>query len=140
MLAAAALALSACPHGKPKPVEIVLSEDSCNECRMAVSDKKFAAEIVTPEGHVDYFDDIGCLVVHARAKDIPVGSAVYVVDFNDQRWLDGLTAQYLWAKSLPTPMSYGLAAFASKDAATLKSHDWPGRVLGWQALLQDFQP
>lgn len=132
--------LSACPQDKPKPVEIVLSEDSCAECRMAVSVKKFAAEIVTPGGHTDYYDDIGCLIMALRAKSIPVGAAVYVVDFDSGKWLDAESAQYLWAKTLPTPMSYGLAAFGTLAAAQAQAKSWPGEVVDWEKLKRVFKP
>jgi len=129
-----------CRHGKPQPVDIVLSEDSCAECRMAVSDLKFAAELVTTAGHVDYFDDIGCLIGFLRKNPPPSGSAAYVADFNSGEWIEQTQAYYLRAKSLPTPMSYGLAAFVSEIEAQNAAQRWPGKMLGWGELMREFQP
>lgn len=139
-LGAAVLLAGGCRQGKPQPVEIVLSEDACSECRMAVSDRKFAAELVTTAGHVDYFDDIGCLIIFLRKNPPPSGSAAYVVDFYTGSWLEQTQAYFLHAKTLPTPMSYGLAAFVSEIDAQKAAKQWPGKVLGWSDLLREFRP
>jgi copper chaperone NosL len=140
LLLLAAAILWSCQQGKPQPVEIVLSEDSCAECRMAVSVKKFAAEIVSPGGHTDYYDDIGCLLLALKAHAAPTGAAIYVVDFDTGQWLDAASAYYLQAQTLPTPMSYGLAAFGTRAAAEAQLKSWPGKVLGWLELQRGFKP
>lgn len=132
--------LAGCRPGKPQPVDIVLSEDACAACRMAVSDRKFAAEIVSAQGHVDYFDDLGCLVQRVRAQPPDPHSAIYVVDFNSGAWLDNSTAYFLWSKDMPTPMSFGLAAYAGQDSASAASKQWPGEILRWDELLTRFKP
>lgn len=134
------LLLATCsPGGKPAPVKIVLDEDSCVECRMAVSQQPFAAEVVRSDGIADYFDDIGCLVFYAR-KGLPEGSAAYVVDFNTKDWVDAEVAHYVLSKDLPTPMSYGLGAFAARADAEEALQRWPGKVVGWEQLLEEFNP
>lgn len=130
---------AACNGGRPKPVDIVLDEDSCAECRMAISQLPFAAEAAKKGGVPDCFDDIGCLVMYAQ-HGAPQGSALYVIDFDERGWLDAQSAFYLVSKELPTPMSYGLAAFASEAAAKARLGKWPGRVIGWQQLLKEFKP
>jgi copper chaperone NosL len=135
-----ALQLCACAgNGRPAPVKVVLDEDSCVECRMAVSQRPFAAQVAKPGGIADYFDDIGCLVFYAR-RGIDPGSVPYVVDFESHAWLEAESASYLLAKELPTPMSYGLAAYATPQAAQQATQRWPGRVVNWEQLLQEFNP
>lgn len=134
------LLLGCGPRGKPKPVAIVWTEDSCAECRMAVSDHKFAAELVKPDGSYLAFDDIGCLVEHVRGQGAGQGSAMYVVNFSNEEWLDAETAAFLYSKELPTPMSYGIAAFPDPAAAKEELAQWKGRVLDWPGLLKEFQP
>jgi copper chaperone NosL len=127
-------------RAKPKPIEIVLNEDSCAQCRMAVSQRPFAAEIAKPSGTADVFDDIGCLVTYVKEKGLPESSAVYVTDFKTGAWLDAQTACYLWARDLATPMSYGLAAFVSAQDAEDSVKQWPGKTVNWQTLLAEFKP
>jgi copper chaperone NosL len=130
----------ACRQGVPQPVDIVLDEDSCAVCRMAVSQQRFAAEVAKPDGTALYFDDIGCLVEFAREPGVPSGAAAYVVDFDSQDWLAAGSASYLFAKSLPTPMSYGLGAFSTAAQAQAAAKEWPGKVLTWDQVVEEWQP
>jgi copper chaperone NosL len=134
------LLLAGCPGGEPKPIDIVLDEDSCAVCRMAVSQQRFASEIVKTDGTAFYFDDIGCLIEMSRNAGVPEGAGVFFVDFNSNLWLDAETAQFLHAKSLPSPMGYGLAAFASRAEAETAAAEWPGKIMGWEQLKQEWQP
>ena len=44
-----------------EPVAIV-PEDMCSYCKMAISEKRYAAELIDSEGQAFKFDDIGCMV------------------------------------------------------------------------------
>jgi copper chaperone NosL len=134
------LVAAACQQGKPGPVDIVWNEDSCIECRMAVSDHKFGCEVVSADGTAQAFDDIGCLVLWARKNGLPAGGAAYVLDFNTGGWIDAETAVYLLAPSMPTPMSYGIGAFKTKADAELAAKQWPGQTLSWTELSEAFKP
>lgn len=140
LLCVLAAAAASCRQGKPEPVEIVWNEDSCVECRMAVSDRKFGCEVVSADGTAQAFDDIGCLVLWVRRSGMPEGGAAYVLDFNGGGWIDVTEASYLLAESMPTPMSYGIGAFKSTPDAEAAAGHWPGKVLGWAQLLEGFKP
>src|SRR5262249_26365697 len=76
-----ALWLAGC--GKPKfdPVEIA-EEDMCAFCKMAISEKQYAAEFLNRDGDVFKFDDIGCMVSYVVEKKVGDSvAAFYVVDF-----------------------------------------------------------
>ncbi len=46
------------------PKKVHWDRDMCQRCRMVLSDRKFAVEIIEPKsGRVYYFDDIGCAVL-----------------------------------------------------------------------------
>lgn len=135
----ASFTICGCKPARIQPVDIVLSEDSCSVCRMAVSDLKFAAEAVAADGHVDYFDDLGCMIEFDRQEQ-NTGRALFVIDFKTQKWLEAGSAWYLWSRELNTPMSYGLAAFVDASAAEQLASQWPGRVMDWPALRAEWQP
>ena len=61
------LLLSGCKEkDSTAPGKIHWDRDMCERCKMAVSDRKFATEIVDPKTKKHYyFDDIGC-AVHRR--------------------------------------------------------------------------
>ena len=107
---------------------------------MAVSQRRFAAEIVKTDRTAFYFDDIGCLVEMARDPGIPEGAVAFVVDFDSQAWLRADQAYFLHAKDLPSPMSYGLGAFESPAGAEQAGKEWPGTVMQWDQLVLEWQP
>jgi copper chaperone NosL len=42
--------------------------DMCQSCKMAISQKKYAAEFVDKDGGVFKFDDIGCMFRFAKQR------------------------------------------------------------------------
>ncbi len=54
-----------CSQGNKEqlPVDFVWDREVCEECKMAVSDPHFAAQVIDPEGNAHYFDDIGCSIL-----------------------------------------------------------------------------
>jgi copper chaperone NosL len=129
--------LAGCGGGSPRPAAIVLNEDACAYCRMAVSQRQFAAELVTTGGTAEVFDDIGCLAAWLQENGRPPGSAVFVVDFTDGGWLPAEGASYVRAPDLPTPMGYGLAAFADRAAAQAAVAHLGGEVVTWDEVLAE---
>jgi copper chaperone NosL len=132
----AALILVGCTGGVPEPVEIALNEENCSYCRMAVSEREFAAEVVTASGSVDYFDDIGCLRDWVKEHRPPESAGLFVVDRTSGEWLDAESAFFVQAQELPTPMSSGLAAFATEASARSMAERLEGEVLRWDEVLR----
>ena len=56
----------ACQPAPPldKPPDIRYREDTCDQCRMIISDPRFAASYVTQQGETRRFDDIGDMLIH----------------------------------------------------------------------------
>lgn len=133
--AAAALALLAsCAGGPPEPAPILLDEDACSYCRMAISERRYAAELVTREGRVERFDDAGCLAAWLREHGRPEGAAAFVTDYRTGDWLAAEAATYVASPALPTPMRSGLAAFADRAAAEAAAAELGGEVAGWEEV------
>ncbi len=128
--------LGACTRGPHPPVPIALGEDACAECRMAVSQRQFAAEIVDRGGVAEMFDDLGCLARHLRARPLAKGSTPYVVDFRTGAFVDARLAVYVRAPRVWTPMGSGLIAFTTRAAAEEAARKHDGRLLGFHELLQ----
>jgi nitrous oxide reductase accessory protein NosL len=135
-----ALLVAACGGGAPEPVELLLDEEECSLCRMAVSRRPFAAEAVTPAGSVHFFDDIGCLARWTVEQPPPPGTALFVVDYATGVWLDATAARYVRAERLETPMASGLAAFASAERAAAEASNLGGRVVDWAAVVGEARP
>ena len=129
--------VTSCTPGEPEPVEIVLNEENCSFCRMAVSEREFAAEVVTVSGSLDTFDDIGCLVKWMKEHQPPARAGVFVVNYEDGSWIPARAAAYVHSEDLPTPMSSGLAAFEDRASAEAAVEKLGGRVLQWRELWEE---
>lgn len=135
--ALAVLCLAAGCGGALEPAELVLNEEACSLCRMAVSVRPFAAQAVARSGREDFFDDIGCLVRWAPEHAPPDQTALFVVDYETGAWLDAGKAHYVRCERLDTPMSSGLAAFGAKARAAAMAEVLNGYVLDWEELCEE---
>ncbi len=131
------VALTACTAGPPEPIEITLNEENCSFCRMAVSQREFAAQVVTVTGAFDTFDDIGCLRDWIKEHHPPEASGIFVVDYQTGQWIDARTASYVHSKKLPTPMSSGFAAYQKKTSAETAAAKLEGKVLQWEEMFSE---
>jgi copper chaperone NosL len=109
-----AVIIFGCGSGRG-PVDIE-SGDMCSFCRMAISEKRFAAEIVQEDETVLKFDDIGCMLRYHKADNNKTKpAAIYVVDNESKNWLPVDDAYFVKSETIKTPMSSGIAAFASAE-------------------------
>jgi copper chaperone NosL len=107
--------LSACSRDAGTgPVAVKWDRQTCERCRMVLSDRKHAAEIRAKSAQgrskVHFFDDIGCAVMWLQDKpfrDAP-GTEIWVTDWRTGKWIDARKAYYLPGQV--TPMDYGLGA------------------------------
>lgn len=101
----------ACSGGVPQPVPLHLHDDSCAWCRMAISDRRLAAQLVAPSEEPRFFDEIGCLRDYLAAqKTLPDGALAYVTDHRTEQWIRADRATYTKATGLETPMGSQLIA------------------------------
>jgi copper chaperone NosL len=124
--------IAACRSEPPKPVDIE-SWDMCAFCRMAISQKQFAAEIVEASGLIQKFDDIGCLLRYRRRLQA-VPAATFVVDRRTRRWLPAEAAYFVHSDRLQTPMGGGFAAFGDPADAESAARDFKSSVVRFSAL------
>jgi copper chaperone NosL len=114
-----AFAAAACASGPPSPATLDTKNDACAHCRMAVSDPRFAAQIVAPSEEPRFFDDIGCLRAYLREHPSASRDQVaYVADHRTAEWVLAADAVFTMASGIQTPMATGLIAHrdvASRD-------------------------
>ena len=107
------LTMSACASGLPQPVAIDLGRDVCAHCRMVISSRATAAQIVSPGEEPRLFDDIGCLRSDIAGTPPPAGSLIVVADHVTGDWLVLEDAVLTEVPQLQTPMGSGLIAHRS---------------------------
>lgn len=98
------LALAVACQDPMAAVDPVWGKQACASCTMLVSDRRYAAQVVTRDGTHVFFDDPGCMATwlaqgHAGEKlwvHAPGGA-----------WVDARAARY--ATGQPSPMGFGFA-------------------------------
>jgi hypothetical protein len=89
--------------------------DMCERCKMAISERKFAVQIIDPKTGKDYkFDDIGCAVLWLDEEKIPWKdqAIIWITDAKTGKWIDARTAKY--ADGAITPMAFGFGAYTEE--------------------------
>ncbi len=110
----ALLALSVVPGcgEKAGPEPITWERDSCEHCRMIISERQFAAELRGGDkGRLYKFDDLGCAVEWATRQGWKEGQLAefWVMSHDDgATWLDARQAHFL--VNVRSPMNYNFAA------------------------------
>jgi copper chaperone NosL len=128
---ALALLLFGCAGGPPRPAMLDARNDACGACRMAVSNPRFAAQIVAPGEEPVFFDDIGCLADYLRQHGTqPARAMAYVADHRTSEWVPAAAAIFTSVAGLDTPMGSHVIAHASAlsrdaDAAARAGTDVP---------------
>ena len=105
---------AACADGPAKPASLSGSNEACRYCRMAVSNQRFAGQIVAPGEEPVFFDDIGCLSNYVQGRRaLPRGAVVYVADHRTREWVSAAASIFTMVPGLETPMASHLIAHAS---------------------------
>lgn len=115
LFAGSSLALNGCGPSEIKPVDIY-PEDMCSQCRMAISEPVFASEIITTDGEVFKFDDLGCLEKFREKSSEYNIAATFVKDYETKNWLP-YEHSTIVQTSLQTPMGSGKIAVADSVQA-----------------------
>lgn len=109
---ALALGLAACAAGPPRPADLDTRNDPCAQCRMIVSDARYASQVVGGGEEPRFFDDLGCLARYLRQHPAGKGVVAYVADRRTKQWVPATVAVYARVPGLFTPMGSGIVAHA----------------------------
>jgi copper chaperone NosL len=115
-LAIAAVAAVACGSSAPAPAALDTRNEQCASCRMAVSEARFASQVVAAGELPRFFDDLGCLAAFLKAGKAPAGATPFVADHRTRQWVRADRAVYTRVTPLATPMGSHVVAHA--DAAS----------------------
>ncbi len=112
LIVVVAVVLLACSSGPPEPAPLDTSgAETCRWCRMVISDRRFAAQIVANGYDPLFFDDIGCMTHYLeKAANVPPKAVAYVADYRQEAWVPANEADYFRCASFVTPMNSELIA------------------------------
>ena len=123
------LVFSGCQKGAIEPVALA-PEDMCSFCRMSISEKRYAGELIDNEGQAFKFDDIACMIRFTREKRGQGSIAArFVMDFDAKTWNRAEDAYYVKSNEIKTPMSGGIVAFKDESRAKETAGQYGGTLL-----------
>lgn len=122
---------------KPKPIN--LYEDQGTYCKMVISDRRFAAELVTTKGKSLKFDAIECLADYwVENREELKGAKLWVSDFNEpNKWLSIEEAVFVKSREIQSPMGESLLALASQEEVNQHLSKYDGKSISWQTILKN---
>lgn len=124
--------------GETGPQVISLNKDKCDNCRMTISDGRFAAELITSKNRIYKFDDIICLKDYIKSNaHIPI-QACFVSDYeNANELVDVNSAWFINHENFKSPMNGNIAAFNNEVNAKAIAEKLNVPSIGWNELNKD---
>lgn len=117
---------------KIKPADIKYGQDICTACSMIISEVPYSAQYILTEGNVKKFDDIGCMIDYIKHTNNELNniSAVFVRDYNSNKWIDAKEAYFLRSTLIITPMGHGIIAYSNYKNLKKEQSKSGGKYLG----------
>ncbi|MBS1807917.1 MAG: nitrous oxide reductase accessory protein NosL [Acidobacteria bacterium] len=125
--------LLSCRSAGIKPVELA-AEDMCSHCKMAISEKEFAAEFINHDGDAFKFDDIGCMLDYLKEKPDTKIAAYFFVDYETKQWVKSTEASFVKSAEITAPMGGGMIAFHDQAKADAAAAKYKGKKLNFEEL------
>jgi copper chaperone NosL len=110
-----------CASGPPPAAPLDPATTACAHCRMMVSERRFASQLVGPAEEPKFFDDLGCLRGYLAEHPPPASAVVYVTDHRTGAWVPASTAVFTRLPALETPMGSHLVAHADQASRAADS-------------------
>src|SRR6056297_1715657 len=119
-----------------EPQEVRLHTDECEYCKMVISDRQFASQIVSDKGKGYKFDSVECMAAFAiQQKDMTEQSAFYVADYqNPDEWIPLEKAEIYQSEEVRSPM--GLSFFAVKEGTNVQAVHDDAEQKNWSETMQ----
>lgn len=136
---ALSLILVGCGQRDDGVPRIRYGEETCDRCRMIISEKRFAAAYRTTSGALRKFDDLGCAVLYSEGQSEEV-SQFWGYDYEEAGWLNAGQAFLVHSRELVTPMGYGIVVFSTAEKAAALAEKVNGQVVQFDQLNSILQP
>lgn len=123
--------MGACQN--PGPTPMAIGKDACHFCKMTIMDKKYGLELVTAKGLVQKFDDVACGLKYAKEHK-GSGDKFYVINYHSTGFIDATTARFVKSDKIQSPMSSGIAAYATEAEAKAAQKSFGGEIYSWESI------
>ena len=121
----------------PEPINY--GNDECDFCRMQITDNRYGSEIISDKGKVFKFDEVGCMIGYALAKNF-IGDAnqkFLVTDFaSPESFIDASSAFFVQNDNFRSPMGSNVLAFESEISRQKFVAENGGSLLNWVDVIE----
>ncbi len=137
LLALLLMTLISCNSSEPKPIK--LNSDTCDFCKMTISNGKYASELITKKGRLYKFDDVSCMIKYVKANTDLVDAKLFVTNYsNENQFIPVEKGFYLLGGTISAPMGGKVVAFdTDKDATDLQTKLGAEKA-SWQTILDTY--
>lgn len=116
---------------------IKLNKDSCDYCKMTITDGRFAAELITQKGRVYKFDDLRCMINYKSDNSNVECKIHFVNEFTSNNLLiPAENAFFVHSESIRSPMGGNIAAFSDKIKAEEFAKEKNSSLKTWSDINQ----
>ena len=131
------LGLISCGSNEPKPIK--LNVDSCDFCKMTISNSIFASELITEKGRVYKFDDASCMIKYAKSNSNITYKSFYVNDYTTQNKMI-LVEKCFFLKdgTISAPMGGNIAAFSNDEIRKVFLAKLKAQLLTWDEIYKSY--
>lgn len=124
-----------------EPDPILFGVQECAHCRMTITERAFAAQLMTNKGRTHSFDAIECMLKYAKAN-FESNEEVNLFRVADQDQpndlIDATQAVFVVSPFIPSPMGGNLSAYRNRDAALTRLDGQDGEIVNWVELVKMF--
>ncbi len=121
---------SGCQERDPQALqEVHWDRDMCMRCKMVVSERHHAVQVINIDTGRSYmFDDIGCVILWFDDEKTPWASRakIWITDVQTGEWIDARNAYY--SSGTLTPMAYGFSAHKQKLPHTVSFQEMSQQI------------
>lgn len=129
--------LVSCGTDEPKPIK--LNADTCDFCKMTISNGKFGAELITEKGRFYKFDDVVCMIQFAKSNTVVPYKSFYIADYSkDNTLIPAEQSFFLKGGTISSPMRGNAIAFSSKNAATEFQVKLNAKLMTWKEIYSSY--
>jgi copper chaperone NosL len=123
-----------------EPVPIKLNVDTCEFCKMTISNGKFGSELITKKGRNYKFDDVACMIQFAKSSTVVPYESFYVHDYlKNNSLIPAETAHFIKGEKINSPMRGNFAAFSSVKEQAEFGKKLNAQTMTWSEVYDSYK-
>ncbi len=95
---------------------------------MAISEKRYAIELIDSDGNAAKFDNLDCMIRFAKERGVKNAGSVYLMDNSGKGWIRADEAYLVKSEQIHGPMGSGVVSFSALSAAEELAARYSARV------------